>query len=80
MEGALVVGFAMRAKAAYIYVRGEFWHESNCLQQAVDEVKMVLSRHMLRDSWEKMHVVLVMTSMFMSTMELVHISVEKRLV
>lgn len=27
----------MRAKAAYIYVRGEFWHESNCLQRAVDE-------------------------------------------
>jgi len=26
----------MRAKAAYIYVRGEFWHEANCLQKAVD--------------------------------------------
>ena len=37
VEGALVVGFAMRAKAAYIYVRGEFWHEGNCLQRAVDE-------------------------------------------
>lgn len=37
VEGALVVGFAMRAKAAYIYVRGEFWYEINCLQQAIDE-------------------------------------------
>jgi NADH:ubiquinone oxidoreductase subunit F (NADH-binding) len=27
VEGAFVVGFAMRAKAAYIYVRGEFWFE-----------------------------------------------------
>jgi len=27
VEGALIVGFAMRAKAAYIYVRGEFWYE-----------------------------------------------------
>jgi NADH dehydrogenase (ubiquinone) flavoprotein 1 len=27
VEGALVVGFAMRAKACYIYVRGEFWYE-----------------------------------------------------
>lgn len=36
VEGALVVGFAMRAKAAYIYVRGEFWVEANCLQKAVD--------------------------------------------
>ena len=37
IEGALVVGFAMRAKAAYIYVRGEFWYEQQCLQRAVDE-------------------------------------------
>lgn len=27
VEGSLVVGFAMRAKAAYIYCRGEFWFE-----------------------------------------------------
>ena len=27
VEGALVVGFAMRACKAYIYVRGEFWYE-----------------------------------------------------
>lgn len=27
VEGALLVGFSMRAKAAYIYVRGEFWYE-----------------------------------------------------
>jgi len=27
IEGALLVGFGMRAKAAYIYVRGEFWYE-----------------------------------------------------
>jgi len=27
VEGALIVGFAMRAKACYIYVRGEFWYE-----------------------------------------------------
>lgn len=27
VEGALVVGISMRAKAAYIYVRGEFWYE-----------------------------------------------------
>lgn len=37
VEGALVVGFAMRAKAAYIYVRGEFWHEANRLKEAVDQ-------------------------------------------
>jgi len=37
VEGALVVGFGMRAKAAYIYVRGEFWYEQLQLQRAVDE-------------------------------------------
>jgi len=37
VEGALVVGFAMRASAAYIYVRGEFWHEANRLKEAVEE-------------------------------------------
>lgn len=26
VEGALVVGTSMRARAAYIYVRGEFWY------------------------------------------------------
>lgn len=29
VEGAIIVGSAMRAKAAYIYVRGEFWVEQN---------------------------------------------------
>jgi NADH dehydrogenase (ubiquinone) flavoprotein 1 len=37
IEGALIVGFAMKAKAAYIYVRGEFWYEQVCLQKAVDQ-------------------------------------------
>jgi NADH:ubiquinone oxidoreductase subunit F (NADH-binding) len=37
VEGALIVGYAMKAKAAYIYVRGEFYYEQVCLQRAVDE-------------------------------------------
>jgi len=37
IEGALVASFAMGAHAAYCYVRGEFHHEINCLQKAVDE-------------------------------------------
>lgn len=37
VEGALVVGYSMRAQAAYIYVRGEFWYERLQLEQAVDE-------------------------------------------
>jgi len=37
IEGALIVGFAMRARAAYIYVRGEFWVEYTQLEKAVQE-------------------------------------------
>lgn len=37
VEGCLIAGFAMGAKAAYIYVRGEFWYEIECLERAVAE-------------------------------------------
>ena len=37
IEGCLTAGFAMGAHAAYIYVRGEFYRETEALQRAVDE-------------------------------------------
>ena len=37
IEGCLVAGFAMGAHVAYIYVRGEFYRETEALQQAIDE-------------------------------------------
>jgi len=37
VEGALVAGFAMRARAAYIYIRGEYIREAETLQAAIDE-------------------------------------------
>jgi len=37
VEGALIAGFAMRARAAYIYVRGEFIVETDALRKAVAE-------------------------------------------
>ncbi|WOE73922.1 NADH-quinone oxidoreductase subunit NuoF [Alterisphingorhabdus coralli] len=37
IEGALVAGFAMRARAAYIYIRGEYIREAETLQAAVEE-------------------------------------------
>lgn len=37
IEGCLIAGFAMRAVAAYIYIRGEFVHEANVLEQAIEE-------------------------------------------
>ncbi|QDP20305.1 NADH-quinone oxidoreductase subunit NuoF [Sphingomonas xanthus] len=37
VEGALLAGFAMRARAGYIYVRGEFIVETEALRKAVAE-------------------------------------------
>ena len=37
LEGCVVAGFAMGARAAYIYVRGEFWLEGNHLEEADQE-------------------------------------------
>lgn len=37
VEGCLLAGFAMRAVAAYIYIRGEFHHEANALEAAIQE-------------------------------------------
>jgi NADH-quinone oxidoreductase subunit F len=37
IEGSLIAGFAMRARAGYIYVRGEFIVETEALRKAVAE-------------------------------------------
>ena len=37
IEGALLAGYAMRARAAYIYIRGEFIFEAQVLEDAVAE-------------------------------------------
>lgn len=37
IEGCLIAGVAMRANAAYIYIRGEFVYEAVVLEQAIAE-------------------------------------------
>ena len=37
IEGCLVAGRAMNCSAAYIYIRGEFYHEATVLQRAIQE-------------------------------------------
>ena len=37
IEGALIAGYAMRARAGYIYIRGEFIREAEVLEAAVKE-------------------------------------------
>lgn len=37
IEGCLLAGFAMKARAGYIYIRGEYFNESVILQEAIHE-------------------------------------------
>ncbi len=37
VEGALLSGFAIGAHVSYIYIRGEFYRETEALQRAIDE-------------------------------------------
>ncbi|CAM9704162.1 unnamed protein product [Chrysoparadoxa australica] len=37
VEGCLIAGFAMRARAAYIYIRGEYFNEAVVLDEAIHE-------------------------------------------
>ncbi len=37
LEGCLIAGHAIRAKAAYIYIRGEFYNEAMVLQNAINQ-------------------------------------------
>ena len=39
LEGCLLAGFAMRASATYIYIRGEFHREADRLEVAIDEAR-----------------------------------------
>ena len=40
IEGCLIAGYAMRARAAYIYIRGEFYNEAVILDEAIHEAYM----------------------------------------
>lgn len=42
IEGCLIAGVAMDARAAYIYVRGEFYNEAAILQEAIAEAYKVV--------------------------------------
>ena len=37
IEGCLLAGYAMRARAAYIYIRGEYFNEAVVLDEAIHE-------------------------------------------
>ena len=37
VEGCLLAGYAMRARAAYIYIRGEYFNEAVIMDEAIHE-------------------------------------------
>ncbi len=54
LEGCLIAGYAMRAHKCYIYIRGEFFNESNILQSAIDEAysQKKLGRNAAKSGWD----------------------------
>lgn len=54
VEGCLCAGFAMGSHTAYIYVRGEFWHEASSLERAVAEAyeKGFLGKNACGSGWD----------------------------
>jgi NADH-quinone oxidoreductase subunit F len=54
LEGCVVAGFAMRAHAAYIYIRGEFVNEAWRLQAAIDEAydAGLLGKNAAKSGWD----------------------------
>jgi NADH-quinone oxidoreductase F subunit len=54
LEGCLIAGFAMGAHKAYIYIRGEFWHEANCMEKAISEAyaKGLLGKNAAGSGWD----------------------------
>jgi len=54
VEGCLLAGFAMRANAGYIYIRGEFFNEAITLQKAIDEAydAGLLGKNAAKSGWD----------------------------
>jgi NADH-quinone oxidoreductase subunit F len=54
VEGCLLAGFAMRANAGYIYIRGEFINEAIALQKAIDEAydAGLLGKNAAKSGWD----------------------------
>lgn len=54
IEGALIAGFAISANVGYIYIRGEYYHEAECLQTAIDEAydAGLLGKNAAKSGWD----------------------------
>jgi NADH-quinone oxidoreductase subunit F len=53
IEGALIASFAIGAHVSYIYIRGEYYHEAEILQKAIDEAYAdgLLGKNAAKSGW-----------------------------
>lgn len=85
IEGCLIAGRAMHARAAYIYIRGEYYNEACNLQVNFNFIdiyyhfRSLLKKHIKMDSLEKIHVIQAMILMSLFIVVWVLIFVEKKL-
>ena len=54
IEGALLAGVAMQAHHAFIYIRGEFYHEASELVRAIEEAREagLLGKNAAKSGWD----------------------------
>ena len=54
LEGALLAGFAIGAHTCYIYIRGEYYFEAQCLHQAIEEAYAAgfLGKNAVKSGWD----------------------------
>jgi len=54
IEGCLIAGFAMQAHHAFIYIRGEFFHEGSSVVQAIEEARAagLLGKNAAGTGWD----------------------------
>ena len=54
IEGALIASFAMGARVAYIYIRGEFLREAQAVQRAIDEAYAdgLIGKNACKSGWD----------------------------
>ena len=54
VEGCLLAGYAMRAHAGYIYIRGEFYNEAQALERAIAEAyeAKLLGKNAAGSGWD----------------------------
>lgn len=54
LEGALIAAYAIQANTVYIYIRGEYWHIADWLDEKIEEARAAgfVGKNILGSSWD----------------------------